>query len=147
MKVRITKESLNKELNEIMPVGSVREVLLYNPYNCNGKEFRSYIINQTDPKTGDWIDVPEEFCEIIPDDIEDSINHPFHYAGGKVECIDAIESSMNPGEFRGFLKGQVIKYIWRYERKGKALEDLRKAKWYLERLESLLVADEEAASE
>ena len=64
---------------------------------------------------------------------DDSVNHPAHYTQGTVECIDAIESSMTPEEFRGYLKGCQIKYIWRYQHKG-GMEDLKKARWYLDRL-------------
>jgi hypothetical protein len=64
---------------------------------------------------------------------EDNINHPAHYTQGTVECIDAIESSMTPEEFRGYLKGCLMKYIWRYQHKG-GMEDLKKARWYLDRL-------------
>ena len=64
---------------------------------------------------------------------EDNINHPAHYTQGTVECIDAIESSMTPEEFRGYLKGCQIKYLWRYQHKG-GMEDLKKCRWYLDRL-------------
>ena len=67
----------------------------------------------------------------------DMVNHPPHYTGGGVECIDAIRASMSDEAFEGFLKGQVMKYIWRYEKKRKPLEDLKKADWYLGRLISL----------
>lgn len=62
----------------------------------------------------------------------DNVNHPEHYNAGSVECIDAIEASMDADAFMGFLKGNVIKYLWRYEHKG-GLEDLRKAEFYLKR--------------
>ena len=39
--------------------------------------------------------------------------------------------------FRAALKGNVLKYIWRYSYKKKPLEDLNKAKWYLDKLISL----------
>lgn len=55
------------------------------------------------------------------------------YYKGKVECIDAIAAAMTPAEFIAFCKGQVIKYIWRFEHKN-GLEDLQKAEWYLGRL-------------
>lgn len=64
----------------------------------------------------------------------DNVNNPPHYNYGTVECIEAIEESMTPESFRGYLKGNCMKYLWRYERKGKALEDLRKAQWYLDKL-------------
>lgn len=65
---------------------------------------------------------------------DDMVNHPPHYTQGNIECIDAIESSMTPEEFAGFLKGQIIKYIWRYEKKWNPLEDLEKTNFYLDRL-------------
>jgi hypothetical protein len=63
----------------------------------------------------------------------DNVNNPEHYASGKIECIDAIESALTPEEFRGFLKGNIMKYIWR-ERKKSGVESLRKAEWYQKRL-------------
>lgn len=64
----------------------------------------------------------------------DPVNHPAHYEKGDVECIDAIRASMTEEAFNGYLKGNVLKYIWRYESKGKPAEDLRKAQWYLNKL-------------
>lgn len=61
----------------------------------------------------------------------DSVKHPRHYTAGKIECIEAIKESMTRPEYRGYLKGQVMKYIWRYQHKGKPLEDLQKAAQYL----------------
>jgi|TARA_R100000482_G_scaffold30352_1_gene9792 hypothetical protein len=66
--------------------------------------------------------------------VEDEVNSPKHYNYGKVECIEAIEESMTPEAFRGYLKGNTMKYLWRYERKGKAMQDLQKAQWYLNKL-------------
>lgn len=63
----------------------------------------------------------------------DMVNHPPHYNSGNLECIDAIEASMEPKAFQGYLKGNVLKYIWRYEKKGGA-QDLAKAQWYLAKL-------------
>ena len=65
--------------------------------------------------------------------LHDPVNNPEHYTQGDIECIDAIEASMTPEEFRGFLKATTIKYLWRYSLKN-GLEDLRKARWYLDRL-------------
>ena len=63
----------------------------------------------------------------------DNVNKPKHYTGGSIECIDAIQSALSDEQFKGFLRANIIKYTWRYEHKG-CVEDLRKAKWYLERL-------------
>lgn len=59
---------------------------------------------------------------------EDAVNHPKHYAGNGVEVIDAIEAWG-----LGFNLGNVVKYVSRADLKGSALEDLKKAQWYLER--------------
>ena len=74
--------------------------------------------------------------------INDSVNHPSHYTKGNIECIDAIESSMNFNAFCGYLKGNVMKYLWRYENKGKAVEDLEKAQWYISKLIDILKKEE-----
>lgn len=66
--------------------------------------------------------------------MSDNVNHPSHYNKGGVECIDAIKASMSEEAYRGFLKGNVIKYVYRYESKEKPLEDLKKAEWYLGKL-------------
>lgn len=62
----------------------------------------------------------------------DNVNHPDHYSGA-IECIDAIQACMSDEEFAGFLRGNVMKYIWRYRKKG-GVESLKKAQWYLDRL-------------
>jgi hypothetical protein len=59
---------------------------------------------------------------------EDKINHPKHYTFGKFEPIDAIEDWK-----LGFCLGNAIKYIARAPHKGTQLEDLKKARWYLDR--------------
>ena len=58
----------------------------------------------------------------------DPVNHPAHYTTGGVETIDFIEA-----KGLGYNLGNVIKYITRADHKGNRVEDLRKAKWYLER--------------
>ena len=63
----------------------------------------------------------------------DMVNSPPHYNSGDIECIDAIKESMTLEAYKGYLKGNVQKYIWRYENK-KGVEDLKKAQWYLNRL-------------
>jgi hypothetical protein len=64
---------------------------------------------------------------------EDLVNHPSHYNDGGLECIEAIEAQLTPEEYRGYLKGNVAKYVWREKHKG-GIESLKKAQWYLNRL-------------
>ncbi len=63
----------------------------------------------------------------------DNVNHPAHYTQGKIECIDYIEDKLTAEEFRGYIKGNVIKYLTREKHKN-GDEDIRKAAWYLNRL-------------
>jgi len=64
----------------------------------------------------------------------DAVNKPAHYqkAVGGIECIEAIKASMNDEQYKGYLKGNVQKYVWRYENhpNGK-VQSLEKAQVYL----------------
>lgn len=62
-----------------------------------------------------------------------NVNHPNHYSQGKIECIEAMKSMLTKEEFRGFLRGSIFKYQWRVMDKN-GIEDLEKAKWYLDYL-------------
>jgi hypothetical protein len=55
-----------------------------------------------------------------------------HYNRGDIQPIDFIESNFTPDEYKGYLKGQIIKYISRYRYKGTPIEDLHKARTYLD---------------
>jgi hypothetical protein len=63
----------------------------------------------------------------------DDVNHPIHYTDGSIECIEAIEAQLTAEEFRGYLKGNIAKYIWREKHKG-GTKSLKKGQWYLDRL-------------
>lgn len=74
--------------------------------------------------TGDSINSPDHY---------DSINSPDHYTQGGIECIEAIQAALTTEEFRGYCKGNALKYIWRERHKG-GTESLEKAAWYLDYL-------------
>lgn len=63
---------------------------------------------------------------------KDNIN-PSHYIFGGIETIEYLKAKMTADEFRGFLKGNVLKYVSREAEKN-GVEDLKKAKWYLDKL-------------
>ena len=67
--------------------------------------------------------------------MSDPVNHPSHYTQGGIECIEAIKASMSEEEFLGYLKGNAMKYLWRYRYKGNPSQDLRKAAFYLNLLD------------
>lgn len=60
--------------------------------------------------------------------MSDQVNHPPHYTAhpSGVECIDVVEHM-------SFNVGNAIKYLWRADHKGAQIEDLRKARWYIDR--------------
>ena len=66
----------------------------------------------------------------------DNVNSPSHYTSGKTEVIDIIEDAVKdaPSNIYGMLQGQVLKYMLRVWLKSNPLEDLKKARWYLDRL-------------
>lgn len=67
----------------------------------------------------------------------DMVNSPPHYnhSDNGVECIDALEAALGAEGFKAYCKGNVMKYLWRSNHKtGSPAEDIRKAAWYLERL-------------
>jgi len=72
---------------------------------------------------------------------EDMVTAPRHYNTGNIECIDAIEESMSSVAFKGYLKGNCMKYLWRYDYKGKQVEDLKKAGWYLQKLTEMVIEE------
>ena len=62
----------------------------------------------------------------------DMVNSPPHYNQRGIECIDAIEAATGDG-FEYALQANIIKYVWRYRYKN-GTEDLKKARWYLDKL-------------
>ena len=64
---------------------------------------------------------------------DDVVNFPAHYRQGDIECIDAIQAALTEEEFRGYCKGNALKYIWRERHKG-GNESLLKADWYIAKL-------------
>jgi hypothetical protein len=69
--------------------------------------------------------------KVVEDDV---VNKPAHYGDGKIECIDYMKDNMDHIMFMGYLEGNAKKYLHRYRYKGKPVEDLKKARWYLDRL-------------
>ena len=67
----------------------------------------------------------------------DMVNSPPHYNQRGTECIDAIEAMLTHEEFVGYLRGNSLKYRWRFRYKN-GIEDLRKAEWYEKKLLKVL---------
>ena len=63
----------------------------------------------------------------------DIVNEPPHYNVGSIECIDYLEDTLGEG-FTYYLEGNIKKYLHRGRYKSAPTEDLKKARWYLDRL-------------
>lgn len=76
------------------------------------------------------VPLPEDAWPIVVG-TSDNVNRPKHYLKGGLECIQVIKAQLTPEQYKGYLYGNVLKYMWRWPDKN-GLEDLRKAKHYLE---------------
>ncbi len=65
----------------------------------------------------------------------DNVHGPAHYTKNEdIECIEGSKAALGTEKFRGYCQGNVIKYVWRADHKNNTLEDLKKSRWYLDRL-------------
>ena len=95
----------------------------------NHQESRS--IDEITREEWDWMSKTFTGKLYHPQDKHDPVEQPDHYNKGAIEAIEAIKASMHPQEYKGYLKGNCLKYLWRYEYKN-GVEDLRKARVYLD---------------
>lgn len=86
------------------------------------------------------IKIIEDFRNVATESTDDAVNHPSHYTDGKIEVIEFIEDKN-----LGFHLGNAVKYISRAGKKdpNKTVEDLNKAKWYIERYIELIEVSED----
>lgn len=83
----------------------------------------------TDSQVDDEIEV---LAFETQDTITDEINNPSHYHGQTMNVIDVIDDFLEPKMIEGYLIGNVLKYVLRYQKKG-GVQSLKKAQWYLNR--------------
>lgn len=78
----------------------------------------------------------------------DPVNHPSHYTSGGNECIDAIKAALSchKDPIFSWYTGQIMKYLWRWPLKN-GIEDLKKAKFYLDHLINDIEKDEEGSKD
>lgn len=96
-------------------------------YNPNDKESVAKVIEQIKAKLQEVRGEEQE---------EDLVNHPKHYTQNGVETIDVIKRELSKEQYKGYLAGNIIKYLDRCEFKGNKEQDLHKAQWYSERLKA-----------
>ena len=81
-------------------------------------------------------------CDCMTDKPEaDVVNHPSHYETGKFQCIDVMVEALGREEVKGFCICNAFKYLYRCRRKN-GLEDIKKAKWYIDKFIELCEEDE-----
>lgn len=66
--------------------------------------------------------------------LEDVINKPNHYHKGNIDIYEIMQAKLTPEEYKGFCKGNVLKYLLRADLKGNAINDLKKLQFNQERL-------------
>ena len=107
----LPKDNQSKKVNESTPVISKKETTM-KEISVKKDDIKDIGVT-TDKK---------------PNSILNAIDHPSHYNRGKIEVIDFIEDQQLP-----YHLGNVVKYVARAGSKGDKLEDLKKARWYLDR--------------
>ena len=122
-------------------VAAIVHAIIMHERVCDIEGELNFIDLYTNTKIKNLVSRIEKVEEVIEKESNmkiDNVSSPAHYRQGGIECIEAIKISMSEEGFRDYLKGNVMKYIWRYEHKGKAIEDIEKAIWYLNRLKDEL---------
>ena len=65
---------------------------------------------------------------------KERVNHPDHYNQGGIECFDVIEQFFGKGSLIGFCEGNALKYLMRHKLKDNPVEDLKKARFYIDKI-------------
>lgn len=124
-KVIVREIRSDVEFDHLGEIGKITEVLNDDGYGIVFEDYGKWYFTENE------IELIEQSPTRLSD--VDKVNPP-HYKKGSVECIDAIKAAtVGKSGFEGYLAGNVIKYVWRYEDKG-GEEDLKKASWYLNKL-------------
>lgn len=80
--------------------------------------------------TDDMTEYVEKYLEAVK---PDPVNRPAHYTSGGIECIDAMQAAFGVEAVKDFCLCNAFKYLWRHRNKN-GVEDLKKARWYLNRM-------------
>lgn len=104
----------------------IREVVEENSEDAKPKRRTLGASNPTD----DMTEYVEKYLEAVK---PDPVNRPAHYTSGGIECIDAMQAAFGVEAVKDFCLCNAFKYLWRHRNKN-GEEDLKKARWYLNRL-------------
>jgi hypothetical protein len=112
--------------------------------DCEPKQQWDHSIPVTNIRTPPPTPVPPQYCGASINSASaqdwdavrpDMVNSPPHYTKGGIETIDFIQAKLSPEEYRGYLRGNLLKYASRLGEKDS--DDAGKASWYAQRLEML----------
>lgn len=111
-------------------------MLFANTYHLSEAEVEALrqVIKSVDPEniTSEW--PKSATLNERPNEKESPMSDPInpnHYKKGEIEAIDAIKSALTEDEWRGFLKGTAIAYLWRLGHKDAVEQDASKTLWYV----------------
>ena len=98
--------------------------------NENPEEVAHLLDFEVIDDTPDIREVVEKYLEAVK---PDPVNRPAHYTSGGIECIDAMQAAFGVEAVKDFCLCNAFKYLWRHRNKN-GVEDLKKCRWYLNRL-------------
>lgn len=104
----------------------IREIVEENSEDVKPKRRTLGVSNPTD----DITEYAEKYLEAVK---PDPVNSPAHYTSGGIECIEAMQAAFGAEAVKDFCLCNTFKYLWRHRNKN-GVEDLKKARWYLNRL-------------
>lgn len=107
---------------------------LGQPVEAVCEEFGDYLLREC-IETGKLVGMTVIHAAATYNRPKEQVNSPKHYQIGGIETIDIIKTMLTPEEYKGYLKGNIIKYRERAGRKGDAETDHAKARWHYERIE------------
>jgi len=92
---------------------------------------KTYWVDEKNSKEWPDCEARQDWDAVRPD----MVNSPPHYTKGGIETIDFIQAKLSPEEYRGYLRGNLLKYASRLGEKDS--DDAGKAAWYAKRLDKL----------
>lgn len=124
---------VNGEKEEFKFPDDVRQIMIWayedadmGRVRMNAKLMGYEVIDDT-PTIADTVEENSE--DVKPD----PVNHPAHYTSGGIECIDAMQAAFGAEVVKDFCLCNAFKYLWRHRQKN-GVEDLKKCRWYLNRM-------------
>lgn len=144
----MTREEKIEELEQYCnQLGETCDKCVLDVFNGYGCDFRGMDDVKIDKQYKHLKDLGlisyENFTDKSCNTDKDMVNHPSHYNQGGIECIDALKAAIvGKTGIEAFCVANAIKYLWRYEKKN-GIEDVEKARWYIDRLIKELEANDE----